>query len=270
MKYTFLSSLFFWLSIFYSTAQSKEPCGARASGMGNAMVTVSDEWSPFHNIAGIAAQKRYAVGLWYKDDYAIRAYRETAFNMTGALWKGGLACSFYRFGNEVYNTNRISLGYAHKISLVSLGIQAHYVQVAMENLGVRRNLVLDFGGIAELVPNKLFFGANLINLNQAKLNNELLPVIMKAGLSYRPGKKVMLNTEVEKDILYKPIVKAGLEYAIIEKFRIRTGINTNPFVNFFGVGFQNHTFQLDYALTKHLQLGYSHRISILVFFNKLK
>ena len=266
----FLSSLLLALSVHSISAQTNEACGARASGMGNAVVTVSDAWSSFHNIAGIATQKRYAVGLWYKNDYYLQAYKETSVHAVGALWKGAAVVSFYRFGNEKYNINCISIGYAHKINLVSLGLQAHYVQLAMEDLGVRKNLVLDFGGIAELVPSKLFFGATVSNLNQAKINNELLPVVMKAGLSYRSGKKIMLNSEVEKDILYKPSIKIGLEYAILEKFRIRTGINTNPFVNFFGVGFQNHSFQLDYALTKHLQLGYSNRISLLLFFNKSK
>jgi hypothetical protein len=270
MKYYFFSSIFLMLFTCRLAAQIHEPCGARAAGIGNAVVTVSDEWAPFHNIAGIAIQKRYVAGLWYKNDYAIRAYQETSLHVVGVLMKGGFAASFYKFGNEVYNINRISAGYAHRISLVSLGIQAHYVQVAMENLGVRKNIILDFGGIAELIPKRLFFGANIFNLNQATINGELLPVVMKAGLSYRPGKKVMLNGEVEKDVLYKPTVKAGLEYALLEKFRIRTGINTHPFINFFGAGFQNKTFQLDYALTKHTQLGYSHRISILVFFNKLK
>jgi hypothetical protein len=270
MRYYFFSSIFFMLSAPPLLAQFQEPCGARAAGMGNAVVTISDEWAPFHNIAGIATQKRLVAGLWYKNDYAVRAFQETSVHVVGTLLKGGFAASFYKFGNELYNVNRISAGYAHKISLVRLGIQVHYVQAAMENLGVRKNVVLDFGGITELVPTKLFFGANIFNLNQATLNGELLPVLMKAGLSYRPGKKVMLNAEVEKDVLYKPTVKAGLEYAVLEKFSVRTGINTRPFINFFGLGFQNKIFQLDYALTKHSQLGYSHRISILIFFNKLK
>src|ERR1700740_955060 len=123
----FLSGVFLALSVHYLPAQSNEPCGARASGMGNAAVTVSDEWSSFQNIAGIAVQKRFAAGMWYKNNYAIRAYQETSVHLTGALWKGGFAASFYKFGNEVYNINCISAGFAHKISLVSLGLQAHYV-----------------------------------------------------------------------------------------------------------------------------------------------
>ncbi|HSZ26340.1 MAG TPA: hypothetical protein VK766_11490, partial [Cytophagaceae bacterium] len=81
---------------------------------------------------------------------------------------------------------------------------------------------------------------------------------------------MMLNGEIEKDALYKPSVKAGLEYAIIEKVKIRTGINTRPFINYFGVGFQNQRFQLDYALSKHSSLGFSHCISIITFFNRSK
>ncbi len=270
MRYYFLNSLFFAFAIRCISAQSNESCGARASAMGNAMVTVSDEWASFHNIAGIAAQKKYAIGLWYKNDFAVSAYQETAGHIVGPLWKGGVVASFYKFGNEQYSSTQIAVGYAHKINLVSLGVQAHYLQISMEGLGVRRNMVVDFGGIVELVPSKIFFGAHLINPFQAKINHDLLPVIMKAGLSYRPGKKTILNGEVEKDILYRPSIKLGLEYTPLSNFRIRTGINTNPFLNFFGVGFQNRSVQFDYALSKHPQLGYSHRISILVFFNKIK
>ncbi len=268
MHYFYSGSIFFMLSTHFLCAQSHEPYGARAVGMGYATVTVADEWSSFFNIAGLASQKKYAAGLCYKNDYALRAFRKTSCHLAGPLCKGGAVLSFYRSGNDVCRTNRVSAGYAHKIGLVSLGLQLHYVQVAMEDLGVRRNLVFDFGGIAELLPGKLFFGANVFNVNQAKLKEELLPVVMKAGLSYRPGKKLMLNGEVEKDLLYKATVKAGIEYALLDKFRIRTGINTHPFVNYFGTGFQNKILQVDYAVAIHTQLGYSHVLSLSLFFNR--
>ncbi len=266
----FLNSLFLVLTINCLSAQNYNPSGARAAGMGNAVVTVSDEWSCFQNIAGLANQKKITSGLWYKTDYALRACRESSAHLVGPLLKGGLGISVYRYGNEVYSVNRISLGYAHKISFVSLGIKLNYVQVAMQDLGVGKTITIDFGGIAELIPSKLFFGATLNNLNQAIIKKELLPVTMKVGISYRPTKNVMLNTEVEKDLIYKPTIKVGLEYVILKKISLRTGINTHPFVNFFGVGFQTSIFQLDYALSKHVQLGYSHCLSLLVFFNKIK
>ncbi len=270
MNFFYSGSILVMLSSHFLCAQSYEPMGARAGGMAYATVAVSDEWSSFFNIAGIASQKKYAAGLVYKNDYALRAFRKTSFHLTGPLLKGGTAFSFFHSGNEFYSSNRLSIGYAHKIAMVSLGLQLHYVQVAMEGLGVHGNLLFDFGGIAELLPGKLFFGANVFNLNQAKLQEELLPVVMKAGLSYRPGKKLMLNGEVEKDLLYKATVKAGIEYALLDQFRIRTGITTHPFVNYFGTGFRNKILQVDYAVAVHTQLGYSHTVSLSLFFNRPK
>jgi hypothetical protein len=268
MKYFFMQSILAMLIPYVVQAQAYESLGAKATGMGNAVATVSDEWSSFTNIAGIAVQKNYTIGLSYKSDYAIRMFRKGSFHLVGPFMKGGAVTSFYSSGNEVYRLNRISLGYAHKISLVSLGLQMHYIQTSMEGLGVRKQLVFEFGGIAALVPSKLFFGASVFNFNQAKMEEELLMVVMKAGLSYRPGKKVMLNGEIEKDLLYHSIVKVGMEYAVLENFRLRTGINTHPFVEYFGTGFRNKRLQLDYAISLHNQLGSTHQVSLLFFLIK--
>jgi len=271
MNYPFAGSIF--LMLFASSflcAQSEESLGARAIGMATTSVTTSDEWAAFNNIAGLASQKKIAAGLCYQNEYALPELRKSALTISSPLLKGATAVSFYKTGDEYFNLNRLSVGYAHKIGLVSLGLQIHYMQYAMQDLGVRKNLVLAFGGIAELVPSRLFFGAHIFNVNQAKQGQELLPITMKAGLSYRPGKKVLLNTEVEKDLLYKPTIKAGLEYALVEQLRIRTGIHTNPFIDFFGAGIRNKLLSLDYAFALHSKLGASHTISLSLFLNKLK
>lgn len=270
MKTLFLGSALLLLSSHFLRAQSTEYFGARAAGIGHTAITVSDEWSSYYNSAGLSTQKRMAVGLGYRNEYALASLKNVALVVAGPLFKGGAALSFYKSGTEVYNINRVSLAYAHKISLVSLGGQVHYVQMAIEGLSTRSNCVLEFGGIAELVPSRLFFGASIANLNQAKLAGELLPVMMKAGLSYRPIRVLMLNAEVEKDLLYHSTMKAGLEYALIPQFFLRTGINTNPFVNFFGTGFQNNRLKLDYAVGIHNRLGYAHKMSLSLFLIKQK
>lgn len=270
MKHFIVQSILIMLAQSFLYAQSYESFGAKAGGMGYAVVTISDEWSSFHNIAGMAGQKNYSAGFCYKNDYSIRMFRKASFHLALPVMKGGMGIAFYSTGNELYRLNRISAGYAHKIGLVSLGLQLHYVQTSIEELGVYKKLVFEFGGIAELVPSRLFFGASVFNFNQARMEEELLPVVMKAGLSYRPGKKVMLNGEVEKDLLYQTTIKAGLEYALLERFRIRTGINTYPFVQFFGTGFRNKKLQIDYAARLHTQLGNSHQISLSIFFDKIK
>ncbi len=270
MNYFLSGSILGMLCTQLLCAQSNESSGARATGMGHAAVTLCDEWASFYNVAGLASQRTYGAGISYANAYAVQSFRKASVHLTGPLGKGGAAFSFYKSGNELYAFNRISFGYASKISLVRLGLQMHYVQASMEGQGVRKNLVLEFGGIAELLPERLFFGAAMYNFNQAKFQGELLPVVMKAGISYRPGKKLMLNGEVEKDLLYPVTTKLGLEYALLPKFSIRTGINTRPVVHFFGVGIQNHLLKLDYAISFHPSLGYAHRISLTFSFPTLK
>jgi hypothetical protein len=117
------------------------------------------------------------------------------------------------------------------------------------------------------------FGAHIYNLNQAKLatyKNERIPTIMKAGFSYFPIKKLFLNAEIEKDVELSPRFKAGLEYAIIDKFFVRTGFNVNPDKYYFGAGFQNHRFQFNYAITVHSQIGAIHTMGIGLLFKPKK
>jgi hypothetical protein len=93
---------------------------------------------------------------------------------------------------------------------------------------------------------------------------------MKAGISYKPFKKLMLNLETEKDIDYPAMVKAGVEYEIVTHLFLRTGITSKPFVNHFGIGFSRKHFHFDYALRTHPVLGFSHHLSLVCSFEKKK
>ena len=266
----FYTSLLLCFPFIELLAQNYTSTGARANGMGGAVVTLSDDWATFQNVAGLAGLNRISAGLWYKKGFAQQATNETAAQFVIPLLKGGMGISVFKFGDELFSVSQVSIGYAHKINFVSLGLKLNYLQMAIKDLGLEKSISLDFGGIAELVPSKLFFGATIYNLSQTTFRNELFPVVMKAGLSYRPNSKLMLNTELEKDLVYKSTVKIGLEYFIIKKVCLRTGITTHPYVNFFGAGFHHSSIKLDYALSRHTQLGYTHELSLLLYFNKLK
>jgi len=77
-----------------------------------------------------------------------------------------------------------------------------------------------------------------------------------------------LNIDLNKDVDYEPILKAGIEYLVSGKLYLRTGMNTNPFKGFFGVGILPGRFKIDYAIGTHQFLGNSHQAS--VSFNYLK
>lgn len=265
------------LSIFFASqlafsAGEYFPIGARATGLANTAVAIQDSWSVFNNIAGVGTLKQTQVGIFYENRYSNADFNTVALTAVQPFNKFGTAgIGVFRFGNQNYSHLRISAGFAHTIEWVSLGLQLEYAQTNIFEVGTKSNLMLNFGGMAQITPS-LRFGASVKNINQAKLadyQDQRLPTVMKIGLSYLVYQKLNLHVEIEKDVIQAPRYKFGIEYAIIEKFKARTGINVQPFMAFFGVGYQIHNFQFDYALSYHEKLGFSHGISLNYFFGKI-
>jgi len=245
--------------------------GARSAGLGNASVTLSDSWAFFNNISGTADLKDIQAGCTFQNRFGIKVLNTGAAVFVYPLKFGVSSAGFSKFGDSHYSVLKISAGFGHRIGNVSLGIKADYLQVAIEELNTRRAFLLEFGGIAEITK-QLVFGAHIYNITQASLiggsKKEAVPVVMKAGLSYRPLKKLMLNVETQKDLNHKPAFKSGIEYFVVEKFCLRTGISTQSFISFFGIGFNNQSLRIDYVFSSHAQLGISNELSIGYKFRK--
>jgi len=237
--------------------------GSRASGMSDASVTLSDEWALFNNIGALADANSLSVFGSYKNLYGLPELSSVAIGATSPLWNGTVGLGIHRFGGRSLNEHRANLGFSNRFGIVSLGLNVGYYQIAIENGGTRGNLIIDFGGQAKLTE-QLYFGAHISNLNQAKLTTEFsrqVPTIMKAGLSYRPHKKLMINAETQKPIDEDLFFKVGLEYAIIDYLKLRAGIKTISFESSFGLGFNHRKIQLDYSYGFVPDLGSIHQFS---------
>jgi hypothetical protein len=245
--------------------------GARSAGMGNASATMADGWAFFNNISGTAGLKNILATGTFQNRFGIKALSTAVAVFIYPLKSGVPSIGFSRFGDSYYSVQKISAGFAHKIGNVSLGIKANYLQVAIEELNTRRAFVFEFGGIAE-ISKQLVFGAHIYNINQASLlggsSKDPVPVVMKAGLSYRPIEKLMINAETQKDLHHKASFKSGIEYYLVEKFCLRTGISTQSLNVFFGSGFHNHSLAIDYVFSSHAQLGISNELSLSYKFRK--
>ena len=250
--------------------------GGRALSIGNTTVAIRDSWSVGNNIAGIAGLKQHSAGLSYHVPFGL-----TNFQTVGIVGnyvineKSGLGLSITRFGDKTYNEQRIGLGYAHKLSNVSIGGKINYVQVAINDgsvgltQGKRSALVFEVGGIMD-ISEKLSFGLHAYNVSTAKLRSDngqdRLPIILKAGASWKPIKKLFVNVEVEKDVDFKPNFKFGLDYEVAKMFWVRTGLNTLPQTNSFGIGFSPKNIKFDYALVLATKFGLTHQFSLVYLF----
>ena len=260
-----LPALFWFCAQAASGGNDHVVLGARAAALSNASVCLSDAWSLHNNVSGIARLENPELGAFAENRFGMKAFITVAFVGAMKLGEtGGLGAELYRFGDKLYNEQQLAIGYAHQLGQVSLGLKADLLQVHVEEFGSKRVVAFSFGGQSEVVPG-LVVGAHIYNLNQARLaefEDERVPTVMKAGLSYRPGKKVMLNVETEKDLERDADFKAGLEYQVIEKLALRTGFSTLKQAASFGVGFMARNFQVDYSLSSQSRLGFSNHVSV--------
>lgn len=242
------------------------PLGARALGIANASVALQDPWALWNNVAGISSLEQKYIFIAYDNRFSISEFQTFGIGATLPLKKGVVGLSVSRFGDKLYNEPKIGLGYAYKIDRVSLGLKVNYVQANIQGLNSAGAVIVEFGGLVELTD-QISFAAHGYNLNQAKLQaefeeDERIPTILKAGIAYRPIEELFLSIETEKDLDFPATFKAGVEYQIVENLFLRTGIQAEPFNNFFGVGFHKKKFIFDYALTTRDELGISHHVSI--------
>ncbi len=246
------------------------PIGARSWGLGNASVTLTDKWSVFNNVGGLSGVKQRSVMSSFSSYYNVPGLQVLALGAVYPLRHLHVGLSIQRFGDELYNEHLVGVALGHRIGNVSLGAKINYVQIAVRDLGSRSTVTLELGGVVQLLP-ELSFGVHLYNPTQARLadyQDERVPTTMKAGLSYRPSKTLLLTAEVEKDVDFPAAFKVGVEYEIVKKLYLRTGISSKPLVNHFGVGWLVKNLTVDYALSTHPQLGFSHHLSLAYQFEK--
>lgn len=260
-----IAVLVLFFPFFFLDAQSvSTSIGARATGMANAASCAGDEWSLFNNAGGIAEIKKTSAGFSYHARPQLPGANRMAVVVASPVRTGTAAVGVYRMGSSLYNEQMISGGYSNKFGLASLGVKVNYIQYNAEGFGSKGVTTISMGGIASLTPT-FKVGAHITNINQAKLSGdeeERVPTILTAGISFSPSENVVLCSEIEKDIDHDATLKAAVEYLPLKKFSIRSGINVYPQAVFFGFGFNTRPLRIDYAMDYFHAYGSSHQVSL--------
>lgn len=240
--------------------------GARQAGMGGCGLTLRDVWGSQHNQANLAFIENYNFGAYYENKFLLK---ETALkSFVGAVPVGnsgtfGLVGT--QFGYTNYNQLKVGLAYGRKIAEnVSAGLQLNYNSLRLGDVyGSKNSFTAEFGVNARLIE-KLTFGAHVYNVSRTLLtkeNNEFIPTTLRLGLEYKFSKAVFALIESESTISQKTNIKFGLEYNLKQKFYLRAGLNTNPFLTSFGFGYNYKMAYIDVAAAYHQVLGFTPALS---------
>jgi hypothetical protein len=261
----FLVVIILFLLVLSANAENW-PTGARSSGMGNAAITLKDVWASSNNQGALGFLDKKAVGFHFENRFAVSEYSMKAFSGVLPVKSGTFGISLNHFGYSKYSETKIGLGFGKKLSeKFSFGIQIDYLNTYISNLyGNKGVFTAELGFLAEPVEN-LFIGGHIYNPTKstiAEYNGEKIPTVMKLGMGYNFNDKVYFSIETEKDLMYNPVFKSGIEFYLAENFLLRAGISTNPTQNSFGIGYILKKFKIDFAFTTHRELGLSPHFSI--------
>lgn len=239
------------------------PSGARSMGLANAHATLVDAWSIFNNVGAMGRTENDQVFFSYDHRLGLHELTTLAAGATIVNDWGVIGLGISHYGGELFNQQNLGVGISNTLGIASFGIKLNYFQTNIEGFGRNAKPVLEFGGVAVLIPG-LHFGGHVYNVTRAKLSKisqSYLPTVIKAGISYQFSEKLMLILEAEKDILLIAKFKSGLEYNLLDKVWGRAGIHTNPNNLFFGMGFKPQRFHIDFALSHNYLMGYTHHFS---------
>jgi len=180
----------------------------------------------------------------------------------------GLAINYSGF--DLYNEKKIGLGYGRLFTKnISGGIQIDYLSTSISEYGTASAFTFEAGLLVK-ITDQLSTAVHVFNPIAIKsgFDDEKIPTLFRLGLSYEPGKKILLTAEAEKDIDFPARFKAGIEYKMIDQLYLRGGIATNPSQYSFGVGLNVGNLKIDFASSYHQVLGLTPGISVNYVFGR--
>lgn len=250
------------------------PIGGRAAAMGGSSVASQGLWAMQNNPAGMANLEKISLGLYYENRWMLpeTAYKCGAFALPTKF--GCLGLSFNQFGSWKYNENKFGLAYAKDFGrYLQIGLQLDYLMLKIGNDYGTFNAFTFELGLQSQVTDKLTLGTyifNPVNFSfEQTLNHEKLPIVMRFGLAYKFTKDFIGQCEIEKNTEKEGVsLRGGLEYEAFKQFYIRAGMQSNPGILSFGLGYTIRFAQINVAAQLHNELGASVQIGMIFSIGK--
>ena len=271
--YILLISLFLCAKVFAHDVIS--PIGGRATAMGGCSVASKGLWGIQNNPAGLAGLEHISLGLYYENRWMLP---ETAFKCGAFALPvnnfGTIGLSFNQFGGSKYSENKFGLAYAKAFGqYLQIGLQLDYLSIRMDDNYGKQSAVTFELGIQSQITDKLTLGTYIFNPAEIALkqtiNQEKLPIVFRFGASYLFTKGFTGQCEIERNTAHDGIsVRGGLEYEALKNFYLRAGLQANPGIISFGLGYQVSIVQINVAGQLHQQLGNTIQVGMIFSLGK--
>lgn len=274
-----MKKLFLLITLILSTStlfanDFINPIGGRAAAMGGCSVASRGLWAMQNNPAGMANLDKFNFGLYYENRWFLpeTAYKSGAIALPTKF--GCLGVSFNQFGSSKYSENKFGLAYAKDFGpYFQMGLQLDYLLISSGDIYGRQSAITFELGIQSQVTEKLQLGTYVFNpvsfRLQQSLNQEKLPIVFRFGAAYQFTKDFVGQCEIEKNTEREGVsLRGGLEYEALKNFYLRAGVQSNPGILTFGLGYALRFVKIDAAAQLHQELGASIQISMVFSIGK--
>ncbi len=236
--------------------------GAREMALGQTGTALQGtSWAMFANPA-MMPEDNNTVSFFGVRYFGFADISDMAVSVTYPTKIGVLGAGAHRYGFDLFNENRLRLGYKNSFLRFHYGAILNYSHVVQGGgYGSAGAFGVDIG-LAAPIFSDLWIGAKATNLNQPEYgsrNNEKLPRELSVGLSYQLSDIALFTTDVVKDIQFPISYRGGVEVNIIENLMGRAGITTEPQTFSAGFGYSGTFWSANIAVQQHEDqvLGYS-------------
>jgi hypothetical protein len=266
-----IAGLMFCTSV---SAQNFRQIGSRQSGMAYAAVALNDIWAYHNNPGMLGFLQETGAGVYYENRFFLKEFQYQGLVYAQPLKRGTISLGGQYSGFDLYSTSRAGLGYALALSeKLSMGVQINYMNVRQPSYyGTKHGVSGEFGLGVKVTP-KWTFAMAINNLTRSRLadfQNERFETIFRVGTLYELSKRVIISTELEKDIAFPLRLKVGVEYHPAEPFYIRAGAAVNATSLALGFGYVIKNLRIDIGSNYVQPLGFHTAASLNFIFPKRK
>ena len=235
---------------------------SRSQSLGGISVCLTDSWSVFGNQAGIAEIDKPIISGTFQNHYLIKELSARAGSFILPVLSNIFSISIYQFGKTTFRHEKLGLSYARRLSpKLNFGLQFNYYRFL---LAEENQTLGSYGfelGFQYQLSQMVLVGIHTLNPYKTSIETYMgkydYPSNINMGAFIEISKSFGIFTEVEKSFSYPVNVKTGIEYCILNKLYLRSGISGKPILLSAGMGFEVSKIKIDLAVAYHQQLGNS-------------
>lgn len=246
---------------------------ARIQAMGQAYVGLANTPDAiFINCGGLAQLTSTSLTIFYSRPFGMKELNYGSLAAIVPTRIGNFAAGLISFGNEAYHEQSVILSINRSAKQnFFYGFNLHYMKLQIDGYGSDFSCGVDVGLLFKITP-LLNWGFFATNLNRATMGrtNDKLPQTFCTGITIFPVNDLIFNLDIFKDAIFPVEFRCGIEYLLFHRIAIRSGFSTQPAQFCAGVGLLFSSFEVDYAVTTHQNLGLTHHISVQMQFSNKK